>query len=84
MKLYGIPRSVAQSTRRLFAGTLGDVLWKLFILGLLVLVGIALLSMGAVGGVIGGILLGTLLADDVRAFISDLWNRRWARIETPL
>lgn len=84
MKLYGIPRSVAQGFRRILSGTLGDVLWKLFILGLLVLVGIALLSMGAVGGVIGGILLGTLLADDVREFINDLWNRRWARIETPL
>lgn len=83
VRLIGIPRTIKRGLARIFAGTVGDVLWKLFVLTLVVVLGIGLLSMGAVGGLIGGLLLASLIADDVRALVGDLWHRRWASIESP-
>lgn len=81
--LYGIPRSVKGNLSRLAAGTVGDILWKLFVLALLAAIVVGLLSLGPAGAAVGGLFIGTLLSDDVRAFVGDLWNRRWATIETP-
>jgi len=81
--LYGVPKSVAAGIRRILAGSIGDVLWKLFVLAVLLLAAAGLLAIGPVGAAVGGIILGTLLSDDVRELVADLWNRRWAKIETP-
>lgn len=82
--LYGLPESVKRTLGRVTSGSIGDILWKLFVIVLLTIAAIALLSTGPFGAAVGGLLLGTLLSDDVRAFVGDLWNRRWAEIESPL
>lgn len=81
--LYGLPKSVKQTFARFSSGSLGDVLWKLFVAAFFGALAIALLSTGPFGAAIGGLFLGTLLSDDVRAFVGDFWNRRWAELESP-
>lgn len=83
LTLYGIPQSVAESVRSFFAGSVGDVLWKALVTVLLLAVGYLLLAMGSVGAVIGGILVGTLFSDDVRAAVRNVWNREWANVDLP-
>lgn len=82
--LYGVPSSAASWVRNLLAGSLGDVLWKLFVLALLS--GIALLLIAGLGpfaAAVGGILLGALISDDVRALVANVWNRNWAEVQAP-
>jgi len=81
--LYGIPKSIGAGVRRVLSGSVGDVLWKLLVLALLLVVAAGLLALGPVGAAVGGILLGTLLSDDVRELVGDLWNRRWTEVKTP-
>jgi len=81
--LYGFPQSVKQTLARFASGSIGDILWKLFVLAFLAAAAIGLVSLGPAGAAVGGLLIGILLSDDVRSFVSDLWNRRWAKIETP-
>lgn len=77
--LYGIPRAIGRGIRRVLSGTLGDILWKLFVLTLVLALGYILVAAGGVfGAVIGAALIGTLINDDVRRTVSDLWNRNWA------
>lgn len=79
--LYGIPKSAVQRLRRLFAGSLGDILWKIVISVVLVGIGYLLLAGGGIwGAIVGGAIITTLIDDDIRAFVSDLWNRRWAKL----
>jgi len=81
--LYGIPQSVKRGIGRILSGSIGSVLWKLLVLTLLAVIAIGLIALGPVGAAIGGLFIATLLSDDVRAFVRDLWHRRWATIETP-
>ena len=82
--LYGFPKSVKSTLVRFVSGSIGDITWKLFVVALLTGAAIALLSTGPFGAAVGGLLLGTLLSDDVRALVGDLWHRRWASVESPL
>lgn len=82
--LIGIPESLEETLRGFARGTLLDILWKLLVVGVLAVLSLLLLSAGPYGAAVGGILLGTLLSDDVRKMVSDLWNRRWAEIKLPL
>lgn len=82
--LPGLPESLADWARSVLAGSAGDVLWKLLMLALFVAVAVVLIvGGGAFGAALGGILLGTLLSDDVRALVRDVWNRDWAEVEEP-
>lgn len=75
-----IPESVITSLRRLFAGSFGDVLWKLGVSLALVLVGYVFLSAGiwgVFGAFVGGVLISALLEDDIRDIVSDVWNRNF-------
>lgn len=81
--LFGIPRSAKQKLGRFTSGSIGNVLWKLFIVSVVGLIGIGLVLMGPVGAVIGGLLITTLVSDDIRTLVADLWYRRWAEIEVP-
>jgi len=79
-----VPESLEEKLRAFARGTLLDVLWKLLVVGALAVASLLLLSAGPYGAALGGILLGTLLSDDVRKMISDIWNRRWAEVQLPL
>ncbi len=72
-----IPKSLVQRTKRAFSGRALDTLWKLGVLVFLFIVGIALLSAGIVGYLVGGIVLATLFDEAVRNAVSDLWNRNF-------
>jgi len=81
--LFGIPRSAKRKLSGFVSGSIGDVLWKLFIVTVVGLMGIGLVLMGPVGAVIGGLLITTLLSDDIRTLVADLWYRRWAEVTIP-
>lgn len=82
--LPGLPESVADWVRTVLSGSAGDVVWKLLMLTLFIgVAAVLLIGGGAFGAAIGGILLGTLLSDDVRALVLDVWNRDWAEVEAP-
>jgi len=81
--LYGIPRTVKQKFGAITRGSIGDTLWKLFVVAVLLTIGLGLVALGPIGAVVGGILIATLVSDDVRAFVDDVWNRRWAEVEAP-
>lgn len=82
--LIGIPESLEEKLRGFARGTLVDVVWKLLVLSVLAALSLLLLSAGPYGAAVGGILLGTLLSDDVRKMVSDVWNRRWAEVKLPI
>jgi len=82
--LYGIPRTVKQKFGVITSGSIGDTLWKVLVVVVLLTIGLGLVALGPIGAVVGGILIATLVSDDVRAFVDDVWNRRWAEIEAPL
>lgn len=82
--LYGIPSSLVNTARGIFSGGVVDILWKTFVLTLFAVVIVVLIvGGGAVGAALGGILLGTLLSDDVRAVVANVWNRNWAEVNVP-
>jgi uncharacterized membrane protein YfcA len=82
--LYGVPRSVWRSLRSVFSGTVGDVVWKVFILSLLGAIAYLLVAAGGVlGAFVGATLLATLWEDDVRAAVANVLNRNWAEVERP-
>lgn len=83
LTLYGIPASVSTHFRRLWKGSAGAILWRLFVTCLLALVSYGLLTMGGYGAVIAGILVSTLISDDVRQFVRDIWTRDWAEVPSP-
>jgi len=79
----GLPESAKEKASSLGSGSLGDVVWKLIVVALLTVASLLLLSAGPYGAAVGGILLGTLLSDDVRKMVSDVWNRNWAEVTIP-
>ncbi len=77
-----IPESFIESLRAVWAGSLGDTLWKLAISVLIITLAVALLfNFGVIGGFVGAILLSALLEDDIRDAVVDVWNRDFAEIE---
>jgi len=82
--LPGVPQSWKAKGKQFLSGSLLDLAWKLFVLLLFAILSALLLSAGPYGAAIGGILLGTLLSEEVRKTVGDIWYRRWAEIEIPL
>lgn len=72
-----VPESVVNSVRGVFSGGIINILWKLFVVVLLVVAAYLLALLGFFGAAIAGMLLASLISDDVRAFVSDLWNRNF-------
>lgn len=72
-----IPQSAVTWLKKFFSGTLFDIVWKSLLLVGLAGVIYILIALGPFGAAVGGILLGTLISDEVRAIISDLWNRNF-------
>lgn len=76
-----IPRSTGQKIVSLISGPVGLVAWRLLLIVLFVTIMLLLVAAGGFfGGVLAAMLLSTLLSDDVRAFVRDLWHRRFWRI----
>jgi hypothetical protein len=83
--LFGVPKRLGSVVRGLFAGSLGNVLWKLT----LVVVGFSVLYAMAISSYFiatffAGIVLSAFLADDVTAAAMDFWNRNWAELRINL
>lgn len=72
-----VPRTLIRLIKRGFTGALGDTLWKLTVVGVLLLAAYVLASLGVVGGAISGVILGTLVAEPVRKAVADVWNRNF-------
>jgi len=79
----GVPRTAKEKASSFASGSLADVLWKLLVLAVIGAAGFALVLMGPVGAVIGGLLITTLVSEDIRNLVADMWHRRWAEIERP-
>jgi 4-amino-4-deoxy-L-arabinose transferase-like glycosyltransferase len=82
--LYGVPQWAKRKYTRLKSGSVGDTLWKLFVLVVIAAVGVGLMATGPVGYLVGGLLITMLVSEDIRALVSDIWNRRWAEAELPI
>jgi len=82
--LYGVPKSLKALLSRFWRGSPGEILWRLFMVAIIAVIGFGLVTLGPVGAVIGGLLITTLVSNDIRAFVADLWYRRWAKIESPI
>ena len=69
------PASVVASVKSFFSGSVLDVAWKAIVLAFVAVIVYALAMAGFIGAIIASIFVGSLLSDDVRAFINDLWHR---------
>ncbi|MUV87022.1 hypothetical protein GJ631_10695 [Natronomonas sp. CBA1123] len=74
-----IPESVVKDTKRFFAGGWGDILWKAFVVvvGGLLLAFILALNPGFFVAALVGMVLSVVFSDNIRAFVSDVWNRNF-------
>lgn len=73
-----LPKSAVESISRAVRDeTVVDLVWRAFVVVLFILLIWAIASANVLGFLIGGILLGALLREDVRAFVADVWNRNF-------
>jgi ABC-type nitrate/sulfonate/bicarbonate transport system permease component len=74
-----IPESVVEDTKRFFSGGVADVLWKVFVVAVgTVLLGLILaLNPGFFVAALVGMVLSVVFSDNIRAFVSDVWNRNF-------
>lgn len=80
-----IPKYGVQALRRFFSGPVVDILWKLFVVVLVLLSAGLLVGLGSIyGGVVAFVLISTLIREPVRKFAADVWNRNWADISLPV
>lgn len=82
VKLYGVPQSLGEWARSVWSSPLASVLWKggLTLLILFVVVGLASIWT-LVGGIIAGFVITLIAGDEIRATISDTYERRWTRVD---
>lgn len=80
-RLYGIPQAAVGVVRSLWAGPLGETLWKvaLVTLYLLTLVALAALSW-PLASVLLGLLAVIVIRPTLRRILLDFWNRNWAEL----
>jgi len=79
-----VPETWQEKAGEFARGSLLDIVWKLFVVLLFAALSALLLAAGPYGAAVGGILLGTLLSDEVRKSVADIWYRRWAEVKLPL
>ena len=79
-----VPETWQEKAGQFARGSVLDITWKLFVLLLFAGLSALLLAAGPYGAAVGGILLGTLLSDEVRKSVADVWYRRWAEVKLPL
>jgi len=72
-----LPRTIVRLVKRGLRGSLGDTVWKLFVIMLLLAAGYVLASLGVLGAAISGVILATLLTKPVRKTVLDIWNRNF-------
>lgn len=73
-----VPKSIARSAKRLFSGTVLDVLWKLFVIAaLLTAVALMAYSGGFFLAFLAGAILSALVTDDITQFVRDVWHRNF-------
>jgi len=82
--LWLIPETWQEKAGQFARGSLLDIAWKLFVVLLFAGLSALLLAAGPYGAAVGGILLGTLLSEEVRKSVADIWYRRWAEVKLPL
>lgn len=80
MATIPIPKSVKKGVKMLFSGSAFDIAWKIGI-GLLFLWLIYFLAqIGIVGGIIAGVIFGSLLSPTVQSIVYDVWNRNFITV----
>lgn len=78
-----IPDSVVESFRAVWRGSIGDTIWKVsIVVGLSLLGYVLIVTLGVLGGFVGGILLSSLIEDDIREAVKDVWNRDFYEVDT--
>lgn len=70
-----IPESVAEWVADILSGGVLDIIWYLLVSAVILFVLYLLMQMGPFGMAVAGILLGTLISDEVRAFLRDIYRR---------
>lgn len=83
--LYGVPSYVTKRLRIFWRQSWTTRIWQLFLIvvGGLLVYG-ALSSAGVLIAAIAGIVVFTVLADDIRAVIVNIWRRNWAEVSVNL
>jgi len=77
-----IPRSTGSKAVGILTGPVFEVLWRLFVIALFLGLMLFLLSIGGFfGPFLAAALLSTLISDDVRRFVADVWYRRWTTLK---
>lgn len=77
-----IPESTGEKLVSILKGPVLLVGWRLLlVLLILVIVLVLVASGGFFGLLLAGMLVSTLIRDDVRAAVSDLWHMRFWRVE---
>jgi hypothetical protein len=77
-----IPKAAAGVVRRIFAGPLGRILWKLFALvaGAFLILWLVSAS-GYFAAAVAGIVLSVVLSSTIRSILRDIWNARFLTIK---
>lgn len=84
VRVPGLPRSTYRALRGLFSGSVLDVLWKVSIsIGFLAVIYVLIVGANVYGALLAGAIFSSLLSDDVRKLVSDVWHRRWASVSIP-
>lgn len=73
----GIPSSVIDRLNQFLNSGAIDIVWKAIVLAALLALAWLLASMGFFGAFIAGVLLTSLVSDDIRAIVSDIWHRNF-------
>lgn len=77
-----IPRSTTSAAVGILRGPVFEVLWRLFVILLFLALMLFLLSVGGFfGPFLAAALLSTLISDDVRRLVADVWYRRWTTLK---
>jgi K+ transporter len=76
-----IPRSTGKKLVSILTGPVGLVLWRLLLVVVFIAVMFVLVAGGGFfGGALAALLLSTLISDDVRAAVADVWHARFWRL----
>lgn len=85
VKLYGVPKSLQDWWNRAVRPPWSMVIYRLLlVLAASILVAAAFASGILILGYIAAIVVTWFLAEDVQALASDLWNARWAELNSNL
>lgn len=73
----GIPESVIDRLNQVLNSGAIDIVWKAMVIAVVLWLAWLLARMGFFGGVLAFIFLGSLISDDIRTIVSDVWHRNF-------